>query len=220
MVEDLLNQLLKTGGFKIGELTVEKTDRGFTVMGPNSDSESSPRVDCEAEAIHHKVRFDDKERYRPMYSAMTMPSNWHLDCQTVAELVQSLTTIYPLALEHMAAYREGGLTVTPMEQTLERQSGRYSKAAKLSGEGRQIAASTLCNHCIRTPVWQNESVEEGGVPCPEACSLMVAFCREAAAWQDELPSQAEVDAKVDFAAFHKSGNEIREEYLYHLYRDG
>jgi hypothetical protein len=64
-------------------------------------------------------------------------------------------------------------------------------------------------------VWtaRDEHGGPGNIPCPEACSVLVALCREAEIWERERPQASEVSPDAAFADFAVAGNEIREAYL-------
>ena len=125
----------------------------------------------------------------------------------------ALEVVYPLAKVHQRQLAAGELRVVPLEDVLARQSGRYEETATLSLEGRERAIATVCGECVRCPVWNAEPCGPRDIPCPEACSVLVAFCREAAIWQIETPSARPPDALVAWAAFDEPGNELRERYL-------
>ncbi len=180
---------------------------------------SGPRLGAEPveleptiEALREHVRFDDYGRYRPLSGASTMPGNWRVSLP--ANLTEAaIDTIYPQALLHREQGAQGTLRVVPFEEVVTRQRGRYRVAGALDAEGREQARTVLCGRCVRTPVWAGNAASGSAIPCPEPCSVMVAFCREAALWQREPPRPAAPDREVAFADFAAEGNEIREAYL-------
>jgi hypothetical protein len=122
-------------------------------------------------------------------------------------------TVYPLATVHRAQYADGTLRVVTLDDVIGRQQGRYRSAAELDGPGRERARTVVCGACVRRPVWAGEVSREADIPCPEPCSVLLAFVREAAEWQRERPAQLPADPAVPFAAFDKPGNELREAWL-------
>jgi hypothetical protein len=72
---------------------------------------------------------------------------------------------------------------------------------------------TVCGECVRRPVWDGATCGPDEIPCPEPCSVLVAFCREAVLWQQERPAPTEPDPTIPWAAFEEPGNELRERYL-------
>jgi hypothetical protein len=121
--------------------------------------------------------------------------------------------VYPLALVHQRQFNDGTLRVVDLDSVLSRQSGRYEDTASLDEANRRRAVTTVCGQCVRRPVWDGAACGPEDIPCPEPCSVIVAFCREAAIWQTEPPDLADPDAAVPWAAFEEPGNELRERYL-------
>ena len=198
--------------FMLGELTIE-VDAGIPVIhgpaGEGADIEVRP---CEAE-LRAWVREDDSGRYRPLPSARTMRHGWRLRCTDSLPLGLALDVIYPLAQRHREMFDAGTLRVVSEDEVFGRQTGRYRAAGRLSDAGRKIARDALCGRCVKTPLWSGLDVPPGGIPCPEACSVMLSLCREAALWEDHPPTASAPDGTVPWAAFDETGNEIREDYL-------
>ena len=165
------------------------------------------------EAVFNHTRSDDHGRYRPLSGARTLPTGWSAPLGTGLSAEEAVEAVYPLALVHQRQFAEGTLRVVPLEDVLTRQSGRYEAGASLSEAGRRLAVSTICGECVRKPVWADASCSHEEIPCPEACSVFVAFCREAAQWETGRPASAEPDATIAWAAFDQPGNELREHFL-------
>jgi len=164
---------------KFGELTVEAHNGGFTLRGPKVAGDPA-MLPCDPVTISHHVRADDAGKYRPLSGARTMRTGWATLCATRGDVDRLLDVIYPLARTHQDQWRAGNLRVVPIDDVLARQSGRYAHTSGLSAAGRQLVIETLCGGCVRTPVWAEKTLPEGGIPCPEACSLFVEQCRESA----------------------------------------
>ena len=197
--------------FAFGEIDVAFATGRVTLTGPRPGS--APRaLDATVEALRRHVRFDDRGRYRPLSGARTMPGGWR--AVLPARLAgAALDAIYPQALLHQAQAAAGRLRVVPFAETVARQRGRERAAAGLDDAGRDRARATLCGDCVRTPVWASEEAGAEAIPCPEACGLLLALCREAARWREAPPPSAPPDADAPFAAFDTPGNEAREAYL-------
>jgi hypothetical protein len=183
------------------------------IVGPGPD----PRA-CELagdpEAVRQHVRLDDEGRYRPLSGLRNLRSNWHARFTTLESFGAAVDAIYPLGQRHAALHAEGRLTVTTLDELFARQEGRYAVAADLSARGRELALGILCGSCVRVPLWTGaQVVSEGGIPCPEPCSLLLALCREAALWEREPPAITANDAQVPLGAFETPGNPIRETYI-------
>jgi hypothetical protein len=142
-----------------------------------------------------------------------MRSAWECRCRSAGELNAALEAVYPLGVVHTAQAEAGTLRVVPLDDVLARQTGRYRVSAGFSAEGRALAARVICECCARVPLWNGAASRPGGIACPEACSVLVSFCREAAAWEKDPPAPAAPDRAVGFADFETPGNELREAYL-------
>lgn len=165
------------------------------------------------EAVAAHVRSDDHGRYRPLSGARTLPTGWEAPLGPGFTADDAIEAVYPLALVHRRQHLDGTLRVVSVDDVLSRQSGRYETTSALSEGGRRTAVRTVCAACVRRPVWDASTCGPGEIPCPEPCSVLVAFCREAALWEAEPPVAVTPDSSVAWAAFDEPGNELREQYL-------
>jgi hypothetical protein len=211
MVSERITRLAAGERLPLAELCVERTDEGWTVAGPAADGVET--LPCDPDAIRERVRRDASGRYRPLSGARSLPGGWRAACATADETIDAIEAIYPLAVRHTDAWERGALRIVPLDDVLTRQSGRYEVAGQLSEAGHRAAIEALCSRCVRVPVWRGDDPGDG-IPCPEACSVMVALCREAAVWErDGAPEPGTPDESTPFAAFEQPGNEVRETYL-------
>lgn len=200
------------GPARLGEVNIAYDGAVATLHGPQVDG-GEVVVAGEQDALREWVRYDGSGRYRPLTGARTLRGGWLARCVGVEALAGALEAIYPLALEHQEAARTGTLRVVGLKAVLRRQAGRYRMATELGATGRNAARTVLCGQCVRTPVWAGEPLADDAIPCPEACSVMVALCREAALWERERPARATVGEAVPYAQFEAPGNALREAYL-------
>lgn len=191
---------------QLGQLTID--DGGLGVPAPGTDVLVSG-----ADALFEHTRTDSLGRYRPLSGAKTLPTGWRAEFNECLSADCAIEVVYPLALTHQRQFAQGALRVVSLEEVLSRQSGRYEEVASLSERGRALAIETVCGKCVRRPVWSGASCPAEDIPCPEPCSVLVAFCREATIWQSERPSPSPPDPTVAWAAFDVPGNELREAYL-------
>src|SRR5207302_1861761 len=137
--------------------------------------------------------------------APNLQHGWRLQLATVDELRRSLDYFYPGRLAVFAAWKGGSLTSTPLRETLDRQSGMYRVAAKISDEQIDRVVGDFCRSdggCLRTILWKRDTrgrilstslssekfepahdqtgCGENTIPllCQEACNLLVAECRK------------------------------------------
>jgi hypothetical protein len=182
------------------------------IIGPGPEPErcelSSPA------AIREKVRFDNDGRYRPLSGLRNLPHGWHARFTSLEAFSEGVDAVYPLAQRHAALHASGELAVISLDEVLGRQRGRYQVAKQISPAGRALVERALCSVCVREPVWNGTGhVSEGGIPCPEPCSVVLSLCREVAIWEQVSPARAEPDPSVPFAAFEEPGNQVREACL-------
>ncbi|KAA0240866.1 hypothetical protein EDM76_01285 [bacterium] len=197
--------------FRLGEIEVRFAGPVAVVSGPPG-GDTAP-VEVSLEGLREFVRADDHGRYRPLPGARTLPHGWEVRCASAGELRTAIDEVYPLALQHISQHERGDLRVVALDDVLQRQSGRYALAAGLSGKGREAACRALCSRCVRTPSWQEGTLPEEAIPCPEACSVLIALCREAALWESSPPAPSPANPTLPFAQFEAPGNEVREAYL-------
>ena len=197
--------------FALGELRAEPAGAGWSLHPGNIRPGTTP---IEAAELEEYVRSDSAGRYRPLSGSRNLRRGWQVTTADDGALTAAIEAIYPLATRHIEMAAAGTLRTVPIRDVLKRQSGRYSAAAELSDEGQALAEQVVCGACVRTPVWRDGVRSPAGeVPCPEACSVLVSFCREAQRWEAAPPPPAPVKSSVGFADFETAGNELREEYL-------
>jgi sirohydrochlorin cobaltochelatase len=193
---------------RLGELRIEAHDGAWLVSSPGEPGSGT------RENLHEWARFDASGDYRPLPGARNLRPGLSLLCHDRSELDEAIDAIYPLAATHLAQFEQGELRVVPLDDSLERQTGRYESARSISTRGRQAARTELCGRCVKVPLWAGASVQnDGDIPCPEACSVMISLCREVALWEQDPPAPAAADSAAPFAAFETPGNQIRESVL-------
>jgi sirohydrochlorin cobaltochelatase len=154
------------------------------------------------------ARRDDAGSYRPLKTAPNLRHGWRLDVADVAELYRALDFFYPGRLSVLAAYRDSRLNITPLRQTLGRQTGMYRAAGKIADDQLDEVVGSFCRSdggCLRTILWKRDHTGAAPSPhlpaakydpdydqtaigtvgsrslpliCQEACNLLVAECRK------------------------------------------
>lgn len=190
----------------VGQLVID--ERGFGVPGEGAEVPFTS-----LDELRVWVRTDATGRYRPLSGARTLKAGWRFEFADPAFGAAAVETVYPLATIHQRQLAAGDLRIVSLEDVLARQSGRYEDSSSLPAAGRVRAFRTVCAECVRVPVWNGDRCAEDEIPCPEPCSVLVAFCREAAIWETDRPPLTSADATIAWAAFDEPGNELRERYL-------
>jgi hypothetical protein len=140
----------------------------------------------------------DEGAHRPLKTAPDLRRGWLFEPLDARGLWTVLDYLYPAAVAHWHAGREGSLRVTQWSETAGRQSGIYSAVRLLSSEAVRDAAAACCGDavCLRRVAWGLSADEpaplrsdpagegeltgpesKGIVPCPEACSIFISFAR-------------------------------------------
>jgi len=149
-----------TPPFRFGELLVREAKTGGFVVS-NRDDE-----DCEGLQIFRRVedaieiaKYDDAGNYRPLKTAPNLRGGWRLELATVEELERALDHFYPGRLAVFAAWKSGLVKTTPLRETLDRQSGMYRVAAKISDAQIDDVVANFCRSdggCLRTILWKRD----------------------------------------------------------------
>jgi sirohydrochlorin cobaltochelatase len=191
---------------RFGQIFIQRTDSGGFVLCHRDDENAR---DLE---IHRKpddaleiARYDDAGKYRPLKTAPNLRHGWRFELVDLGGLRRALDHFYPGRLAMLATWTENRLSTTPLRETLDRQSGMYRVAAKISDEQIDDVVGNFCKSdggCLRTILWKRDargaisstklppakfdSISdqtgrgENTIPllCQEACNLLVAECRK------------------------------------------
>ncbi|HET8654833.1 MAG TPA: CbiX/SirB N-terminal domain-containing protein, partial [Longimicrobiaceae bacterium] len=133
------------------------------------------------DAAQEVGRFDDAGRYRPLRTTADLRRRWVLADLGPDELCTALDRLYPAAVLRWYERRSGTLRVVPFSETAARQTGMYARVGELTGEALAAVVRDCCGPCLRAPVWAGRRGEADGVPCGEACSVLLSRAREALA---------------------------------------
>jgi sirohydrochlorin cobaltochelatase len=200
----LLESLLAGGRAYIGQISIERSDRDF-VLCHRDDLGRRDLHDYPAENAREIARFDDAGNYRPLKTAPDLRHGWRMEIVDLTELRRALDYFYPGRLAMFAEWKENRLTTTTLRETLDRQSGMYRVAAKISDEQINDLVGSFCQSnggCLRTILWKRDAAGtsassqlparkfdpafdqtghgERVIPllCQEACHLLVAEARK------------------------------------------
>ena len=167
-LEQLLEAELAAGSLVIGEVAIARRDddgfelahRSDEVPSPSASGRTQrdgPAVTFSSEEALEMARFDDTGNYRPLRTAPNLRHGWKIVVANLPELIEVIDTIYPARLAAWRAWKSGQLTTTPLRETLNRQSGMYRAAAKISDEQIDELVGDFCRSnggCLRTILWR------------------------------------------------------------------
>ena len=189
----------------IGQILIRKTNGGFVLSHRDDEGHSDLRIFRNLEEALKTARYDDAGNYRPLKTAPNLRRGWRLEVASLEQLERALDHFYPGRLAMFAAWKDNRLISTPLRETLDRQSGMYRVASKISDAQIDDLVANFCRSdggCLRTILWKrntsgaiastklpNEkfdpSHDQTGhgkkvIPllCQEACNLLVAECRK------------------------------------------
>ena len=195
------------GRILVGEIVIRRTNKGFVLCHRDDEAREDAETFREPENAIEISRSDDAGDYRPLKTAPNLRHGWQLEVSNAGEVRRALNYFYPGRLAIFAAWKENRLRTTPLRQTLERQSGMYRVAAKVTDAQIEEVVGNFCrteDGCLRRIRWKRDSL--GKVPstklppekfeahstheqipllCQEACNLLVNECRKAAKGENQ-----------------------------------
>jgi len=161
-MRDLIAEILNGLGvpFSFGQILVQKRDDSAFVLLHRDDA-SLDRLQTyrEAKDAIEIAKYDDAGNYRPLKTAPNLRRGWRLELATVEELRRALDCFYPSRLAVFAAWKSGYLKTTPLRETLDRQSGMYRVAGKISDQQINDLVADFCRSdsgCLRTILWKRD----------------------------------------------------------------
>ncbi len=100
--------------------------------------------------------YDAGGNYRPLKTAPNLRRGWRLTLSTIEELHEALDAFYPAMLAARLAFQQGRLTVTPLRDTLNRQSGMYAVTKRITDSQADALIGSFCRTeggCLKTILW-------------------------------------------------------------------
>jgi sirohydrochlorin cobaltochelatase len=156
--EEILNGL--AAPFYFGQILVRTREgTGFVLSHRDDESLDLLQTYRDAEEAIGIAKYDDAGNYRPLKTAPNLQHGWRLELATVEELRRALDYFYPSRLAVFAVWKSGQLKTTPLRETLDRQSGMYRVAAKISDPQINDLVADFCRsdgRCLRTILWKRD----------------------------------------------------------------
>jgi sirohydrochlorin cobaltochelatase len=192
---------------RFGQLLIQRTTAGgFAIFHRDDENARALDIFRNPEDAIEIARYDNAGNYRPLKTAPNLRRGWKLEVVDLGELRRALDYFYPGRSAMLAAWTENQLTTTPLRETLDRQSGMYRVAAKISDEQLDDVVANTCRSeggCLRAILWKRD--KSGAIPstklptekfdpahdqtgrgenaipllCQEICSLLLNECRKA-----------------------------------------
>ena len=149
-----------TAPFHFGQILIRPSSGRFVVTHRDDESLEQLRTFRDAEQAIEIAKYDDVGNYRPLKTAPNLRHRWRLELATVEELRRALDYFYPGRLAVLAVRKSGNLQTTSLRDTLERQSGMYRVAAKISDAQIDDVVADFCRSnggCLRTILWKRDA---------------------------------------------------------------
>jgi hypothetical protein len=145
--------------FCFGQILAEKRGGGFILSHRHDEAADQLKIFRTAEDAIEIAKCDDTGTYRPLKTAPNLAHGWRLELKTADELLRALDYFYPGRLAIFLAWKSGSLQTTPLRETLDRQSGMYRVAAKISDSQIDDLVAGFClssGGCLRTILWKRD----------------------------------------------------------------
>jgi sirohydrochlorin cobaltochelatase len=158
----LLDSLVAEKIARIGQLQIVSSEEGF-VLCHRDDAERTDLKNYDIDDALEVAKFDDARRYRPLKTAPNLRHGWKILAHDLFQVEKVIDAIYPGRLAVLHAFKSGQLTTTSLRETLNRQSGMYRVAAKISDEQIDGLVGNFCRSnggCLRTILWKRDTTDQ------------------------------------------------------------
>jgi sirohydrochlorin cobaltochelatase len=159
-IERALQAALAGGSCDMGQIAIRSSADGYILTHRDDQARNDLRNFDSATAVNALAKFDDAGRYRPLKTAPNLSHGWQLEVGSFEELRRTLEYFYPGRLGVLVAQQKDLLETTTLRETLERQTGMYRMAAKISDEQVNDVVGRLCRSdggCLRTILWRRDA---------------------------------------------------------------
>ena len=206
-IRRVLSDWIAAGARGIGQIELRQEGAGFRLTHLDDVMRDDLAVYRSPNDAAELAKYDDQGKYRSLKTAPNLRHGWQMELPDLDALGQALDFFYPGRLATLAAWEANRLATTPLRETLERQSGMYRVAAKISDPEVDTLVGRFCRSqggapgCLRTILWARD--QRGARPslrlppdkfiipydqtgrgetrmpllCQEACNLLVAEAR-------------------------------------------
>jgi len=131
-MQNPVERVLEVASFCFGQISVREGGNRFVLRHRDDDARDDLETFANAEDAIEIARYDDAGNYRPLKTAPNLRHGWRMELGAREELKRALDHFYPGRLAVLVAWQRGRLRTTPLRETLDRQSGMFRIAAKIS----------------------------------------------------------------------------------------
>src|SRR5262249_12967140 len=160
-MENPVERVLEAVPLCFGQILVRKTGKSFVLCHRDDEAHDELKTFQNPEDAIEIARYDDAGNYRPLRTAPDLRHGWRMQLRTSDELKRTLDYFYPGRLAVFVACQRGQLRTTPMREALDRQSGMYRVAAKISDAQIDDLIADFCRSdggCLRTILWKRDQL--------------------------------------------------------------
>jgi sirohydrochlorin cobaltochelatase len=158
-MQNPVERALEAVPFFFGQVLVRKTGDDLVLCHRDDQARSDLEKSNNADDAIEIAKYDDDGNYRPLKTAPNLRHGWCIELRTLPELKRALDHFYPARLAIFGTWRRGQLRTTPLRETLDRQSGMYRVAAKISDAQIDDLVADFCRSdggCLRTILWTRD----------------------------------------------------------------
>lgn len=152
-----VERVLEAAPFCFGQILVRKIADRFALCHRDDEAHDDLEKFQNPEDAIEIAKYDDDGNYRPLKTAPNLRHGWRMNLRGSDELRRALDHFYPGRLAVFIAWQRGQLRITPLRETLDRQSGMYRIAAKISDAQIDDVVADFCRSnggCLRTILWK------------------------------------------------------------------
>jgi sirohydrochlorin cobaltochelatase len=154
-----IERALEAVPFCFGQILVRKTDGDLVLCHRDDEARDDLETFRNAEDAIEIARYDDAGSYRPLKTAPNLRHGWRMNLWRSDELRRALDHFYPGRLAVFVGWQCDQLRTTSLRETLDRQSGMYRVAAKISEAQINDLVADFCQSnggCLRTILWKRD----------------------------------------------------------------
>jgi sirohydrochlorin cobaltochelatase len=158
-MENPVERVLEAVPFCFGQILVRKIGDEFVLCHRDDEAQDELEMFQNPEDAIAIARYDDSGNYRPLKTAPNLQHGWRMKLRSSAELKHALDHFYPGRLAVFVAWQRGQLRTTSLRETLDRQSGMYRIAARISDAQIDDLVADFCRSnggCLRTILWRRD----------------------------------------------------------------
>lgn len=206
---DDFRQWLDQGKCRVGQVTIlapAETGRAGWALCHADDRATALaggeglEISSDPEGARMIALYNDAGDYRPLRSSPDLRRGWLFEAGDISQLRLALDHLYPAALGLWSSHLRGEAGITTFREKLQRQTGMYRSANRISDTRAQALIRRVCHPgtgCLKRILWPisgehevhslpPEKFLDGDAPpaadeipllCQEACNILVAEAR-------------------------------------------